>query len=460
MNDMSRIAAPVAVEAEQQLLGALLGNNALVPKVAAIISAEHFADATHSDIFRQIVARVNTSHVASPVTLSVAMSAHPGLKELGGSSYLVRLAGAAISSFAAPDYARLVVDAWSRRTAIEAMRKGAEALSSGDDLSQAVAGVVQSLYALPREAAKEPTMSLVRATTMALEQANEAYQGRGDMLATGIGSLDRIIHGMAPGDFMVLGGATSMGKTSVALHMAQNVATAGKHVAFVSLEMSPEQLANRLISAQTRIAYTAIRSAETMEEDDFRKWIEGGRGVSSLPITIIPRHVRDVAGIHAACRMAATSAPLSLIVVDYAQLVRAEGKGIYEQMTAVSIGLKTMAGLMGVPVIGLVQLKREIEQRDNKRPQLTDIKESGQFENDADQVVFAHREGYWLERQGPKANQRGVITDEARADWEAEKARHANRMELIVRKNRHGRIGIAEVGFHEATNRFWTLGDA
>ena len=128
-------------------------------------------------------------------------------------------------------------------------------------------------------------------------------------------------------------------------------------------------------------------------------------------------------------------------------------------MTSVSIGLKTIAGLLEVPVIGLVQLSRDIGQRDHKRPMLTDIKETGQFENDADQAVFCHRESYWLERQGPKPNAKGDVTPEIEADWRADLARWKNKMELIVQKNRHGPIATAEVGFHDATNRFWSLGD-
>jgi replicative DNA helicase len=174
---------------------------------------------------------------------------------------------------------------------------------------------------------------------------------------------------------------------------------------------------------------------------------------------IIPKHIRDIAAGHAALRRVKREFgnDLAAVFVDYAQLVRGQGKSRYEQMTDVSIGLKTIAGMLECPVIALVQLDRNIGERENRRPQLSDIKETGQFENDADQVVFCHREEYWLERAGPKPGRDGKISADARADWEADLAAARNLMEIIVRKNRHGRLATATAGFHAPTNRFWTL---
>lgn len=248
--------------------------------------------------------------------------------------------------------------------------------------------------------------------------------------------------------------------TSLALEVAANCAYRGDGVAFVSLEMTRQELATRMVSAKARVPYSDLRDPSAMEEGEFRKWIEATKGVGEAPMRIIPRHVRDIAGIHAAVKRAGLDfkeGKPSLVVVDYAQLVRGQGKGRYEQMTEVSIGLKQMAGMLEVPIIALCQLSRDIGKRDDKRPQLSDIKETGQFENDADQVVFCHREGYWLQRQGPKLGKNGEITDQARTEWQADIAAVQNVMELIVRKNRHGRLATAEVGFHDATNRFWDL---
>lgn len=253
-----------------------------------------------------------------------------------------------------------------------------------------------------------------------------------------------------------------MGKTSLALEIAANVALKqGKGVCFVSLEMTKEELATRMASSISRVPYASLRSASDMSEGDFRKWVEASRQVVDGNMHIVPKHVRDIPGIHAAARKVQRMMgdKLAIVIVDYAQLVRAAGKGRYEQMTDVSIGIKHMAGMLGVPVIALCQLSRDIGQRDDKRPQLSDIKESGQFENDADQVIFCHREGYWLQRQGPKLDKAGAVSDKAKLEWEADLQACKNTMELIVRKNRHGRLGTAQVGFHDATGRFWKLGE-
>jgi replicative DNA helicase len=280
----------------------------------------------------------------------------------------------------------------------------------------------------------------------------------------GFRGLDRMTGGMRPGQFVVLGARPSMGKTSLALEIAGNVAVdQRKGVAFVSLEMQRQDLAARMAAARSRIEYMDLRDAGAMPEDDFRKWVMAGQAIADAPMRIIPKHVRDIAAIHAAVRRAKRElgdAGLHLVVVDYAQLIRAPGRERLQQMTEVSIGLKTIAGMLDVPVIGLVQLSRDITHRDDKRPQLTDIKETGQFENDADQVIFCHREAYYLERQGPKADKGGKITIEAQADWDADLRRTRNVMELIVRKNRHGKLATALVGFHAPTNRFWKLGES
>ncbi len=458
MRDTRNDLPPHSVEAEQALLGAILTNNDAATKVADILRPEHFFDPVHADIYRTALGRITKGHIASPVTLKTALEAHEGLAQLGGGQYLMRLAGSAISSFAVADYARLVVGEWVKRQLLGLMETARSGMMA-EPVSEVILRLQHGLYALPQAEDGESSISLVRAMTDAVMQANEAYQGKAKFLATGIPSLDRIIKGLAPGDLMVLGGATSMGKTATALEIAYNAGAKGNPVAFVSLEMTPQQLATRLASRNSRVAYAELRDAAQMDEATFRKWVEGARTLEPVGIRIIPRHIRDIPAIHAAAKRAQAEMgkPLSLIVVDYAQLVRGQGKTRYEQMTEVSIGLKTLGGMLDCPVIGLVQLSRDIGFREDKRPQLSDIKETGQFENDADQVVFCHREEYWLRRSSPKVSKDGTVSAEAIADHQAMIARHANKMELIVRKNRHGRLATAEVGFHDATNRFWSL---
>lgn len=451
-----------SVTAEQQILGTIMLNNEVFDLVSDILSVEHFFDPVHARIFELCCNRITKGHLASPVALGPIMEGEPGLKELGGPGYLIRLAGASISAKLARDYAKVIVEHACRRRLNEAAQEAVSAISAGAEAQEVKAGLLARLHALPEASGEESTASLLKAVTGAVDGAVKSYQGGQTFLKTGVAPLDAVLKGLAPGDLMILGGSTSMGKTSLALEIAKNVACdQGKGVAFVSLEMQKEELATRMISANARVPYSDIRDAASMEEADFRKWVEASQAIASAPLRIIPKQVRDIPAIHAAVRRAGRElgeAGLSLVVVDYAQLVRGTGKGRYEQMTEVSIGLKTLAGMLSVPVIALVQLSRDIGNREDKRPQLNDIKETGQFENDADQVVFCHREAYWLERRGPQPNGKGEITETAKTEWQADLAAVRNVMEIIVRKNRHGRLATAQVGFHPPTNRFWQLG--
>lgn len=448
------------VEAEQFLLGAILVDNAVFDLVADLVEADHFLDPVHARIFTICKTRITKQHLASPVTLKTILADDDGLKQLGGPSYLARMAGVALHKSTARDYAKMIVELAVRRRMADAANKALFELDEGGEADEVRAGLLSSIYALPEGHGEASSVSLLKAVTKAVSQANEAYQGNTSFLKTGVPALDAIIKGLGPGDFMLLGGATSMGKTSLALEIAGNVAIRqNQHVGFWSLEMSDDQLATRMQSAWSRVPYAALRDAASMPEDDFRKWVEAGKEISTAPMRIIPKHIRDLAAGHAAMRRVKRElgGKLDLAIVDYAQLIRGTGKSRFEQMTEVSIGLKTLAGMLECPIIALVQLSRQIGERDDKRPQLSDIKETGQFENDADQVVFCHREGYWLDRQGPKLDKNGQITDSAKNDWEADRATVKNVMEMIVRKNRHGRLATAQVGFHDATNRFWDL---
>lgn len=451
--------AGVAVAAEQQLLGAILMDTAALDRVADILTSDHFFDPFHGFLFDLCRSRVDKGHMVSPPSIAAALDGHEGLKAVGGPAYLVRLAGAAIGGNAARHYAETIIDLSSRRSLATAAKNAAEDLDRGADAADVRARLDLALQALPVAQGQETTITALKAMTRAVESAVEAYQGQTSFLKTGVPALDGIIKGLGPSDFMLIGGTTSMGKTSLALEIATQVSLVqAKPTAFWSLEMTPEQLMTRMASSRSRIPYSAIRDAAEMEEADFRKWVEASQDVTQANLRIIPKFVREIAGGYSALRrIKREMGGLSLVIVDYAQLLRGTGKSRFEQMTEVSIGLKHMAGMLECPVIGLVQLSRDIAMRDDKRPHLPDIKETGQFENDADQVVFCHRESYYLERQGPKASKDGTISNDARTEWEADLAASKNVMELLVRKNRHGRLGTVEIGFHEATNRFWEI---
>lgn len=451
-----------AVAAEQQVLGAILTNNEAFDQVSDLLAEDLFYDPVHARIFAQCRGRIGKGHIASPVSLATSMEADEGLKQLGGPKYLIRLASMAVSIRAVREYAAIVVDLAARRALTALAQEGQALVSEGIDTQEVKMRLLHALEALPEVTGHEASRSVAAALTDAVREAKDAFEGTRSFLKTGIRSLDGILKGLAPGDLMLLGGATSAGKTSTALEIATNIAMSGGNgVAFASLEMSEAQLVTRMAASRARVNYSDLRDPAAMKEDDFERWINGGRELVQAAMRIIPRHVRDIPAIHSAARRAGREmgdgAPLSALVIDYMQLVRAPGARPIDQMREVSIQTKHMAGLLGVPVIGLVQLSRDIGYRDDKRPKLSDIKETGQFENDADQVVFCHREAYWLEREGPKLNKDGQITEAARAEFHADLNACRNKMELIVRKNRHGRLATAEVGFHAPTNRFWDL---
>ena len=448
------------VEAEQAVLGMVLVANEAFDLVGDVLRAEHFFEPVHQRIFEICRARITKGHLVSPVVLKSLLESDDGLKALGGTRYLAHMAGVAISPSTAPHYAKIIIQDAARRALHDAASKAQESLSLGSDALEVVSGLQAAFQSLPEAVGDETSYTLGRAAREAADMAMASYRGEQAFLKTGVPALDGIIRGLAPGDLMLLCGATSMGKSALALEIAKNVAFSAQNgTAFVSLEMSRQELATRIASSMSRVPYTDLRDAAAMEQDTFRKWIEAARDSASGKMRIIPNHIRDVPAIFSASRRVAHDfgGKLDLVVIDYAQLIRGSGKSRYEQMTEVSIGLKQLGGMLDCPVIALCQLSREIAHRDDKRPQLSDIKETGQFENDADQVVMCHREGYWLERAGPKQGKDGTISDTAALEWQADVEAQRNLMQLYVQKNRHGRLAMAEVGFHAPTNRFWDL---
>lgn len=461
MNAMSQVSAmPCNIEAEQQLLGAVLTQNGLIDRVSDILRPEHFFDPVHARIFTICQQRIGAGMLASPVVLRSIMGADEGLSQLGGAAYLVRLAGAAMNTFAIREHALLILDAAARRMLIQTQEDGISKLRTGADLAVVQQDLIAALTTLPEAGGMESSVSLLKAMSSALQAINEGYQGNISFLKTGLHGLDAVLRGLGPSDYMLIGGATSMGKTALAVEIASNVATAGGKVAFWSLEMTQEQLATRMASAKSGVPYSETRDASNLSEASFRRWAKAAEEIGKAPMRIIPKHIRDIsAGEAAMRRVKREMGGLDLGVIDYSQLVRANGRDMRERMTEVSIRSKMLAGILECPVIGLVQLDRNLGERDDPRPNLSDIKESGQFENDADQVVFCYREDYYLTRRGPKVGKDGKVSTEAMVDFEARLSECRNKMQLLVRKNRHGSIGDTETGFNAATNKFWRLGE-
>lgn len=481
MNEISTIrpgdepeADPHSIEAEQQLLGALLNNNELYDRVANILDASHFFDPVHARVYEVMEARIKKNALASPVTLKAFLEGDEGLKELGGPAYLVRLAGASISSFAARDYAQMIHDFAIRRQLIglgSEMTDKARRVDVESDPSEQIVEAEQALYKLSDTGrTQQGFQSFLRAVTDAVSQANAAFQREGKLagISTGLIDIDKKLGGLHKSDLLILAGRPSMGKTSLATNIAFNIAKAyrkgalpdgsegavdGGVVGFFSLEMSAEQLASRVLSEAAEVPSEQIRRGD-MTETEFRRFVDAAKTLEACPLFIDDTAALPISQLAARARRLKREHGLDCLIVDYLQLVRpASAKDSrVNEVSEITQGLKGIAKELDIPVIALSQLSRQVEQRDDKRPQLSDLRESGSIEQDADVVMFVFREEYYKEREKP-----GDHDLEAMAKWQEEMEKLHGRAELIIGKQRHGPIGTVELSFEARFTRFGNL---
>lgn len=451
---------PHSIEAEQQLLGAVL-LGAGTECVTAAGGADIFFDPVHAEIFSACIRLEKGGKPVTPVTVGAAISddLSDRLSELGGKRYLARLAGASISSNLAHDYAKIIAEAKAKRDLIAIMEKGRTALSGGDLLASDVAAQMESAFSVlsQSETAVKP-VSMMKAVTEAMEQAHAAHMGEAiSSVASGIDALDRIVHGFGVGEMWLLGGRPSMGKTGVALSMGLNAARAGHPVVIASLEMTPSAMAMRALSEQTArqsfaTSYSNMRKGEySPAQGEALK--EAARTVAELPVTFLPRQYQDTDLLQVGVKQSLRHAPKDktpLVLVDYAQLLRSKARTRYEQVTEISLALKGMAMDLNVPVVALSQLSRSLEQREDKRPMMSDLRESGQLEQDADGVMFCYRDEYYLQREDP-----GTDDMDTYELWQRACEGARNKLEIIVAKQRQGQIATAHVMFNPAINRIW-----
>ncbi|WP_299303103.1 replicative DNA helicase [uncultured Litoreibacter sp.] len=485
MNDMSNMqgepagteavaALPHNIEAEQQLLGAILTNNDVMDRVASIVSPEHFFDPVHRRIFETAAARIHKNLLVSPVTLKPYFEEDEGLKELGGPAYLVRLQGASISAFAARDYAQMVYDLAIRRELIELgeeISAKAQTVDTESDPKSQIVDAEQRLYALGEEGKSDSGFqSFLKAVTDAVQVANNAYMREGGMAgtSTGLTDLDKKLGGLHRSDLLILAGRPSMGKTSLATNIAFNIAKAykkgmtdqgvegaieGGSVGFFSLEMSAEQLAARVLSEASEVPSEQIRKGD-MTETEFRRFVEAAKSLESCPLFIDDTPALPISQLAARARRLKRTHGLDVIVVDYLQLVRpatAKDSRVNE-VSEITQGLKAIAKELDIPVIALSQLSRQVENREDKRPQLSDLRESGSIEQDADVVMFVYREEYYKEREKP-----GDHDLEKMAVWQQEMENLHGKAEVVIGKQRHGPIGTVELSFEGRYTRFGNL---
>ncbi|MEN0079329.1 MAG: replicative DNA helicase [Pseudomonadota bacterium] len=463
---------PHNIEAEQQLLGAILSANHVLDRIEGLISATHFYDPVHGDIFAKAQARITTGKQTDATTLKTAMADHTGLQALGGAEYLLRLQLSAVATTAARDYAKLIHDLAVRRELIDLGRRVADrAQSARDDIEpddQIVTAESELFQLAETGTARSGFQPFLAALTEAVEIANAAYNRSGGLagLSTGLTDMDKMLGGLHNSDLLILAGRPSMGKTSLATNIAFNVAkrfkpgaeagaaSDGGVVGFFSLEMSSAQLALRILSEASEVPSERIRKGD-LNESEFKRYLQAAQQLEACPLYIDDTPALPISQLAArARRLKRSPQGLHLLIVDYLQLVRpatARDSRVNE-VSEITQGLKAIAKELNIPVIALSQLSRQVEQREEKRPQLSDLRESGSIEQDADVVMFVYRGEYYKEREKP-----GEENLEAMAKWQQEMEALHGKAEVIVGKQRHGPVGSIDLSFEGRFTKFGNL---
>ena len=466
---------PHNIEAEQALLGAILINNEAFHRVAEFLKANHFFEPLHGEILEVISELIRSNKVANPITLKTFFPATLVVAGLSIAQYLARLAAEATTIINAVDYGRTVYDLAVRRELIrvaEDMLNGAFEAPVDCAPADQIQHAEQLLYEIAETGRYGGGFETFEtALDSAIDRAAEAYQSDGRLsgLATGLKDLDAKMGGLQPTDLIIIAGRPGMGKTSLATNIAFNVAsaydltqqvdssakpTAGGIVAFFSLEMSSEQLATRVISEQTEIPSSDIRRGD-IDETAFGELLECRQKMRRLPLFIDQTGAVSIAQLAARARRLKRQRGLHLVIVDYIQLMQGKSpraaQNRVQEITEITTGLKALAKELNVPIVALSQLSRLVENRDEKRPQLSDLRESGSIEQDADVVLFVFREEYYLKNKEPKPG-----TDEHLA-WESEMSAARGKAEVIIAKQRHGPTGTVPMTFQGEFTRFFDL---
>jgi len=456
---------PSNIEAEQALLGSILVNNDIIDEISTIINSSIFFDPAHIKIYEVIESLNNKGMVANPITLKNFFEKDNMLNEVGGTEYLVKLTRFSGSSKQAVDYAKIIHEMYLRRELVMISDKlSADTLNANsEDLNaeNIIENTEKSLFDLAeRGTFSQSFLKFNQALDQTIEMATQAMQNDQGIVGvpTGLTDLDEKLGGLHKSDLIIVAGRPSMGKTALATNIAYN---ASQHilkkqekssVAFFSLEMSSEQLSTRILSEQAKIKSDDIRRGKVTEEE-INRYIETSRNIYNLPLFIDETPAITIATLSNRARRIKRLFGLSLIVVDYIQLMRSNTKfdGRVQEISEITQGLKALAKELSVPVLALSQLSRAVEQRDDKLPQLSDLRESGSIEQDADVVMFVYREAYYLERKQPKL---GSIEH---AEWQSKMNDVNGLADIILGKQRHGPTGTVKVEFEGIYTKFKDL---
>ena len=475
-------ALPRNIEAEAALLGALMIDNRLAEDVQVRLRADHFHEPVHGRIYEAILRLVDRNMIANPVTLRPMFEADEGMRELGGPAYLAQLTGSGAALIGARDFASQVYDLALLRELIgvgrDMVEQALDTSESVDPKSQIEAAEV-ALYRVAEEGGEQGSVkSFGQATRMAIEMAEKALNSGGHLsgITTGLDSINGRTGGLHHSDLLILAGRPGMGKTALATNIAFNAAqrwlrdkedgieeakSVGAPVAFFSLEMSADQLATRILSEQSGISSENLRMGK-ISQQDFRNLARAAAELESLPLYIDDTPGLTIAALRTRARRLKRQRGIGMIVVDYLQLLQGSAKSSegnrVQEISEISRGLKTLAKELNVPVLALSQLSRAVEQREDKRPQLSDLRESGSIEQDADIVMFVYREEYYLQGREPAHGANGEVPLD-HADWAAKMAAAFGTAELIIAKQRHGATGKVRMKFEAKITRFSDLAD-
>ena len=451
---------PNNIEAEQSVIGSILVSNEIFDDISTIISNSNFYDPMHQKIFSAIENLIYKGMLANPITLKNYFENEKD--DLNVPEYLIKITKFSTSIRQAIEYSKIIYDMFVRRELIKISEQTIDSAKE-NDLDKSGQNIIENSERLLFDLAEKGSFSssLIKfddAMKQTIEMASAAYKNEGGIVGvpTGLRDLDDKLGGLHQSDLIIIAGRPSMGKTSLATNISFNAAKhiqdSGKKssIAFFSLEMSSEQLSTRILSEQSRIGSNDIRRGRISDEQ-FDQFLETSKNIAELPLFIDETPALSIAAMSNRARRIKRLYGLDMIVVDYIQLMKGTTNnkdGRVQEISQITQGLKAIAKELGVPVLALSQLSRQVEQRDDHKPQLSDLRESGSIEQDADVVMFVYREGYYLQRKEPRE-----ATVE-HAEWQAKMNEVAHLAEIIIGKQRHGPIGKITLEFEERFTKF------
>ena len=451
---------PNNIEAEQAVIGSILVSNEMFDEIGIIIDSANFYDPMHQKIFESIENLIYKGLLANPITLKNYFEDEKD--DLNVPEYLVKITKFSTSVRQAIEYSKIIYDMFVRRELIKISEETVDDVKLNDldtNGQNIIEKTEKSLFDLAEKGSfNSSIIKFDEAMKQTIDMASAAYKNEGGIVGvpTGLRDLDYKLGGLHQSDLIIIAGRPSMGKTSLATNIAFNAAKDlqdnGKKssIAFFSLEMSSEQLSTRIISEQARISSNDIRQGR-ISDDQFDKFLETSKDIADLPLFIDETPALSIAAMSNRARRIKRRSGLDMIVVDYIQLMRGTSfnkDGRVQEISQITQGLKAIAKELRVPVVALSQLSRQVEQRDDHKPQLSDLRESGSIEQDADVVMFVYREGYYLQRKEPRP-----ATVE-HAEWQAKMNEVAHLAQIIIQKQRHGPIGNVTLEFEERFTKF------